>query len=209
MGIKFTGIHCWANIDDGLLGNEHSWIPEVRAGGSGPHFVGVVFAEPKNIAGFRISRKGAGSCCDDSISGSYAVQYTLASDADHETPDSSWTNLGTFSRSTYGFEYFSFCREIRAAAVRIVVTDSRGEGVFLCIDELEIYEAAGPTSSLSSASASSFSGQNVAARGLGSVPFGSSSKDSHCSSSAGGTGIKFTGIHCWANINDGLLGNEQ
>merc|ERR1712203_533469 len=149
MGIKFTGIHCWANIDDGLLGNEHSWIPEVRPGESGPQFVGVVFAEPKNIAGFSISRKGAGSCCNDSIAGSYTVQYTLASDAGHETPDSSWTNLGTFSRSTYGFEFFSFCREIRAAAVRIVVTDSRGEGVFLCIDELEIYEAAGPTSSLS------------------------------------------------------------
>merc|ERR1719401_2206278 len=45
-------------------------------------------------------------------------------------------------------------------------------------------QPAGPTcSSLSSASASSFSGQNVAARDLGSVPFGSSSKDSHCSSS--------------------------
>merc|ERR1712050_305832 len=134
-GIKFTGIHCWANINDGHLGNSHSWIP----GGSGPHFVGVVFAEQKNIAGLRISRKGAGTCCDDRIAGSYTVQYTLASGADHETPDSSWTNLGTFSRSTHGFEYFSFCREIRAAALRIVVTDRNA-----CIDELELYEEPTP-----------------------------------------------------------------
>merc|ERR1711972_74863 len=135
-GIKLTGIHCWANINDGHLGNSHSWIP----GGSGPHFVGVVFAEQKNIAGFRISRKGAGTCCNDRIGGSYTVQYTLASDADHETPNSSWTNLGTFSRSTLGFEYFSFCREIRAAAIRIVVSRSDS-----CIDELEIYEGSATT----------------------------------------------------------------
>merc|ERR1712217_105383 len=155
-GITDTGIHCWANINDGLLGNAHSWVAAHYQ--NGPHFVGVAFAEPKDIAGFRISRNGDGSCCDDRIDGSYTVQYTLASDADEKTPDSSWTSLGTFSRSTIGFEYFSFCREIRAAAVRIVVT-SFPDLTAPCIDELEIYEAAAPTcSSLSSASASSFSG---------------------------------------------------
>merc|ERR1712176_913136 len=34
-----NGIHCWQNINDGKLGNSHSWIP-----GAANAFVGVVFA---------------------------------------------------------------------------------------------------------------------------------------------------------------------
>lgn len=124
-----SGIHCWKNINDGKLGNSHSWIP-----GGAPYFVGVRFGGSHLIEGFRVSRKGSGSCCNDRISGTLRMEYTTIANADHETAAAAWLSLGECTRKVYGFEYFKFSEPVHATAVRIV-TDHSSD----CIDELEVY----------------------------------------------------------------------
>ncbi|CAK0901714.1 unnamed protein product, partial [Prorocentrum cordatum] len=128
-GSAGSGIHCYQNINDGRLGNGHSWIPGVAGG-----FVGVRFPRESQIMGFRVSRRGEGSCCDDRIGGTYEVQYTAELGANQLTPDSAWSSAGAFSRKTYGFEYFKFTLPVTATAFRLVLSDGDG-----CIDEWELY----------------------------------------------------------------------
>lgn len=123
-----TGVHCWSNINDGRLGNSYSWIPGVSNA-----FVGIKFKSKVTIEGFRVSRKGAGVCCDDRIGGSYEFQYTTSSSGGLSTPDSAWVSTGTFTRDTYGFMYFKFSTPIAATAVRLKVSDANA-----AIDELAV-----------------------------------------------------------------------
>jgi len=125
-----SGIHCWDNVFDGLLGNSYSWIPGVGNG-----FVGVRLPSVATIDGFRVSRKGSGSCCNDRIGGTYEIQYTL-DEADHTT--SSWTSTGTFTRGSYGFLYYKFSSPVTARSFRLIASSSGA-----CIDEWELYGSAG------------------------------------------------------------------
>jgi len=127
-----TGIHCFQNVFDGVLGNSNSWIPNAANG-----FVGVRLLQPTQVYGFRVSRKAPGaSCCDDRIGGTYDVQYTNEPGANHDTPDEKWVSGPgqTFTRSSYGFLYFKFAQPVSASAFRMVVSDRDA-----CIDEWEIY----------------------------------------------------------------------
>jgi len=126
-----TGIHCWQNINDGKLGNSHSWIP-----GAANAFVGVVFANSVEIQGIRVSRKGAGDCCNDRIGGTYVVEYTNEMSAGLATTQ--WIPAGSFTRNDFGFLFFKFSSAITATAIRITVSDAGA-----CIDELEAYSATG------------------------------------------------------------------
>jgi len=125
-----SGIHCWDNVFDGLLGNSYSWIPGTSNG-----FVGVRLPSVGTVDGFRVSRTGVGGCCSDRIGGTYEVQYTL-DEADHTT--TSWTSAGSFTRGSYGFLYFKFSTPVTARSLRLIASDSGA-----CIDEWELYGTAG------------------------------------------------------------------
>jgi len=124
-----AGIHCWRNINDGVLGNSNSWIPGVGAAN-----VGVRFSSVKTIVGIRVSR---GTYYNDRLGGTYQVSYSNIATATYNTPDAHWCSAGSFTRSQNGFYYFRFSQPISASAIRIVV--SSGDA---CIDELEVYQAA-------------------------------------------------------------------
>merc|ERR1712125_104016 len=111
-----SGIHCWQNINDGKLGNSHSWIP-----GTANAFAGVTFAKSVEIKGLRVSRKGEGSCCNDRISGTYTVEFT--NEVDGGLTTSAWLQAGSFTRTEFGFLFFKFSTTIKATALRIRVSD--------------------------------------------------------------------------------------
>jgi len=128
-----SGIHCWKNINDGRLGNSHSWIPGVKNA-----FVGIKFKQATHIKGFRVSRKDAGqpgSCCDDRIGGTYEFQYSTSRTAGFSSPASAWKSAGTFARNTFSFVNFKFSRPLLVNAVRLKVSDAGA-----AIDELEVYD---------------------------------------------------------------------
>jgi len=191
-----SGIHCWQNINDGKLGNSHSWIP-----GTANAFAGVTFAKSVEIEGLRVSRKGEGSCCNDRISGTYTVEFT--NEVDGGLTTSAWLQAGSFTRTEFGFLFFKFSTTIKATALRIRVSDGSA-----CIDELEVYSGPTPVT-LNSCSQADLPAYNVAAQSAGAIPFGSSSLPGYCSDTGAGQGLApSSGIHCWQNINDGKLGNS-
>jgi hypothetical protein len=81
--------HSIAALNDGLLGNAHSWIA-----GSYASFVGLNFgATPVRIGRVAWSRDETGVLFDR-WRGTYTLQFTTTSNPSASTPDSAWITLG-------------------------------------------------------------------------------------------------------------------
>jgi len=98
--------HRAINLNDGLYGNNRSWIPNFIAGDPAP-FAGLTFAVGVDVSSIAWSRDNgntiaddcAGTCKDRCV-GVYTLQYTFAlgpdaTTAETEDPTTGWATIGT------------------------------------------------------------------------------------------------------------------
>ena len=145
----FSPTHRIDNLNDGLYGNENSWIGHDAAFGEAngnPNFAGV------NLGGeFLINEIAFGRDSDgvvsfaDRAAGVYILQYTDVENPDATTSDLDWITLGTatlsptdpqrFLRHSYTFD------DVLATGVRILTQNGEGQ---IAIDEIEVFGTAVP-----------------------------------------------------------------
>jgi hypothetical protein len=154
LGIPF---HRFLNVNDGLYGNAHSWIPDFIAGDAAP-FVGINFGGRRSVSSLAWGRDNgdvAGDCCGGTLTdralGVYVVQVTTAPnpgpstpEACGPTPDSGWVTVGTIdfkdnhpaffnSHLRHRFDLTQGGAPIMATGVRIKVPNANS-----AIDEIEV-----------------------------------------------------------------------
>ena len=157
LGVAF---HVAANLNDGLYGNSHSWIPNFVGGDPSP-FAGLNFGgliTISNIAWSRDNGDAVDNCCGgtatDRALGLYTIQITTADNPDAstaETEDAStgWETIGTIEyrradppdfnpHLRHRFELLAGGSAIGATGLRIKVPNSSSD-----IDEIEVNTAAG------------------------------------------------------------------
>ncbi len=154
LGIPF---HRYINLNDGLYGNSHSWIPNFVAGDSAP-FAGINLGGRRSISSIAWSRDNgdeAGDCCGGTLTdralGTYVIQITTApnpgpntQEACGPTPDSGWITVGTInfkanhptffnSHLRHRFDLTQGGAPITATGIRIKVPNANS-----AIDEIEV-----------------------------------------------------------------------
>ncbi len=144
--IEGYSAHSIAHLNDGLYGNDHSWIgvsvsPTLEKG-----FAGIDFNALCEIDGIAFGRDNTGNFFER-FAGEYTLQYTLASNPDETTPDSEWIDIGTITYTGPGGDNFSnpavrheFSFDpVLATGIRLVVPYVQNTGAGTCLDELEVY----------------------------------------------------------------------
>lgn len=135
--------HAISHLNDGLYGNDHSWVA-----GSAGSFAGVAFNAPRTISSIAFGRDNGGETIQftDRFAGLYLLQITHAPNPDAATPDDQWTTVAyAFSgqlvpdatgylRHRYDFDPIN-----DVTGVRILVS---ADGAPVAIDELEAYSPA-------------------------------------------------------------------
>jgi len=152
------GVHFIPNVNDGLYGNAHSWIPDFSANPDPAPFIGINFGRRlllRNIAWGRDNGDVAGDCCGGTLTdrslGLYVLQVTTVAnpgvatpDACGPNPDSGWVTVGTINYKANDVTYFSsYLRHrfdltqggapIPATGIRIKVPNNQSD-----IDEIEV-----------------------------------------------------------------------
>ena len=129
--------HTIPHLNDGLYGNDFSWI-----GNSLNSFAGVTFTAPIDIDRVAFGRDNT-PFYSDRAAGYYLVQYSVIPGANETTPDAGWTDIGPLyldpldPNRALRHEY-SFDAVAGATALRIV-TPGDGIASGAAIDELEVY----------------------------------------------------------------------
>ena len=84
------GVHFIANVNDGLYGNTHSWIPDFAAHPDPAPFIGIRFGHKidlRSLAWGRDNGDVAGDCCGGTLTdralGLYTIQVTTAVEPGH------------------------------------------------------------------------------------------------------------------------------
>ena len=219
----FIPTHDIPNLNDGIFGNSNSWI----GNSAGTHCGINLGAEPMTIASVAFGRDNLGTFSDRHL-GLYTLQYTQVADPDEFTsatgdPATGWADIGTLDygsgvvatvyqqpslRHRYNFD------AVDATGFRIV-TAANGT----CIDEIELYAAAGeiqdppPVVDLISEAGfditydgndGDFFNQDPPPGGAVAPPNLARGGTAFGSSEFGGGGI-----HLIANVNDGFYGNSN
>lgn len=137
-GGSFPAHDSIANLNDGLYGNENSWIGETAGS-----FAGVALGASASIDRIAFGRDNTGTF-GDRAGGAYVLQYTTAASPNAGTPDGSWLTIGNIWLDGDGLasadrHEYSFA-PVTATGVRLLVG---GVGVASgrAIDELEVYAA--------------------------------------------------------------------
>jgi hypothetical protein len=137
-------IHQIDHLNDGLYGNDNSWVAA-----SDESFAGIAFDEAYTIGALAFGRDNIGSF-SDRYGGVYMFQYTRLADPNANTPDSAWITFGavdpSFSESLR--HLYEFAPIDGVTGIRILVDDSSlgpGYGNYIGIDELEVYAVPEPT----------------------------------------------------------------
>jgi hypothetical protein len=86
------GFHIVDNVNDGLYGNSNSWI---AGSADDPPFLGVNLGRMVDITSVAWGRDNLNQFSDRSP-GVYTLQVTTADNPSTDTPDTSWTTVGTF-----------------------------------------------------------------------------------------------------------------
>jgi hypothetical protein len=154
LGIPF---HRAVNLNDGLYGNSHSWIPNFIAGDAAP-FAGISFGRRRLVSAIAWSRDNgdvAGDCCGGTLTdralGVYVLQVTTAPNPGAATPeacgpnpDSGWVTVGTINfKANHPTQFNSHLRHrfdvtqggapIAATGIRIKAPNDNS-----AIDEIEV-----------------------------------------------------------------------
>lgn len=142
---SFAPTHTIANLNDGLYGNQDSWI-----GNSLNSFAGVKLGQASIINSVAWGRDNGGEATafTDRTLGDYILQYTTVSNPNELTPDSDWTTISVINygaadplspstRHLWGFD------PVLATGVRLFAPGN-GLGDGAAIDELEVFGTALP-----------------------------------------------------------------
>lgn len=127
--------HSVEHLNDGIYGNENSWVA-----GSNQSFVGLAFPQPITFDSIAFGRDNTGAHADR-FSGIYTFQYTTSPTPDASTPDSDWISFGVVyldslypDASGHLRHRYEFAPIAGATGLRILV-----DGAGISIDELEVY----------------------------------------------------------------------
>jgi len=196
------GIHLIANLNDGVYGNNDSWIGNGATGTSGP-FAGVSFAGSNQVNRIAFSRDNSPFYTDRTL-GTYTLQYRNdGSTAD----DAGWSTIGSI---TYGGaetppafnagvrHEFAF-NPVNATAMRLIVPGTGISAAGTAIDEIEIYtgSAAAPSPLVLAQTGGAYGANNVALQTKSAIAFAQDA-----------IGCCFA-IHNIPNLNDGSYGNND
>ena len=135
-GVVYPAHDSFGNINDGLYGNDASWI-----GDSESSFVGLNFNGSQTVNRLAFGRDNTGTFGDRSA-GTYTLQYTTAAAPNAATPDGSWITIGSVYYDHNGLDSadrheYSFA-PVTATGLRMFVSGN-GEASGLDIDEFEVY----------------------------------------------------------------------
>jgi hypothetical protein len=123
--------HTIPHLNDGLVGNNFSWI-----GGSANTFCGIGFSSAREIGRIAFGRDNTGTYSDRTF-GIYLVQYTTTANPNGTTSDGAWTTIGTIlvdgSIPSPSLRHVYEFAPVNATGIRLRTPDGA------CIDELEIY----------------------------------------------------------------------
>ena len=144
--ISGHAIHTVDHVNDGIYGNENSWVA-----GSNDTFVGIAFSQPTSFNALAFGRDNTG-IYNDRFSGIYTFQYTTIANPDASTPNSNWISFGVaYLDSTYPDKtgclrhLYGFSQITDATGIRILIN-----GAGIGIDEVEVYTVPEPTVCVSS-----------------------------------------------------------
>jgi hypothetical protein len=229
------GVHFIPNVNDGLYGNAHSWIPDFAAHPDAAPFIGINFGQRihlRNIAWGRDNGDNVEGKFTDRTLGVYVLQYTTVTNPGVATPEAcgitpevGWVTLGVFNYKGNDATYFnSHLRHrfavaqgggpISATAIRIKVPNNQ-----IDIDEIEVN--ANVALEAKALSISSAPGVSVRWDGndghFNNPAVGAAPPDNRALANHGTTpftssdlgpslGIPF---HRAVNLNDGLYGNAN
>lgn len=225
------GVHFIPNVNDGLYGNAHSWIPDFAANPDPKPFIGLNFGKQillRNIAWGRDNGDVAGDCCGgtlvDRALGVYTLQITTVPNPGAATPEScgdkasgGWVTIGTVNyKAEFAGMFTSYLRHrfdlarnggpIAATGIRLFVPNNQSD-----IDELEVNSMEAVISITNTADVQLvWDGNNgeffsVAA---GAPPPDNIALASNGSIPIGSSELTYEGArHFITNINDGLYGN--
>jgi hypothetical protein len=153
------GVHFIANVNDGLYGNGHSWIPDFLANPDPNPYIGLNFGRTVMIENIAWSRDNGdttelacGGTCTDRVLGLYTLQITAVPTPGtdtQETDDSAtgWATLATveYRRADapdfnphlrHRFDVSAGGSPIEATGLRIKVPNNQSD-----IDEIEVNTA--------------------------------------------------------------------
>lgn len=154
-----VGIHLINNVNDGLYGNNHSWISKFSAPADANPFIGLNFGEKIEIKNIGWSRDNGDNadCCGGQLSdralGVYTLQVTRAANPGKDTAETGdsatgWATLGAIHYKSAGTPFRPHLRHlynvaqgdspILATGLRIKVSDPG-----IAIDEIEVNVNAG------------------------------------------------------------------
>ena len=130
------------NLNDGLYGNDNSWI-----GDTAGSFAGIAFGAAAMIDRIAFGRDNTGTF-GDRAGGAYVLQYTTAPGPDASTPDGSWLTIGNIWVDGDGLtsadrKEYSFA-PVTATGVRLLV-GGVGTASGRAIDEFEVYAVPEPS----------------------------------------------------------------
>lgn len=161
--------HQIAHLNDGLYGNEHSWIA-----GSMDSFAGIAFDRPYDIDSIAFGRDNGGEQTQytDRYLGQYVLQYTRATNPGVWTPEGEWITIGEFSylsTDTTGYlrHLYTFDRINGVTGIRIRTIASITP---ICIDEIEVGAVPEPATFLLGSLALGFLGILACRRRVGAAP---------------------------------------
>jgi hypothetical protein len=127
--------HAVEHLNDGIYGNDHSWVAD-----SDQSFVGLAFPQATSFDSIAIGRDNTSKHVDR-FSGIYTFQYTTSPNPNASTPDSDWISFGVVYLDAFDPDAngrlrhrYEFAPVTGATGLRILV-DGAGVG----IDELEVY----------------------------------------------------------------------
>jgi hypothetical protein len=227
------GVHFIRNVNDGLYGNAHSWIPDFAANPDPNPSIGISFGKQillRNIAWGRDNGDVAGDCCGGTLTdralGVYTLQVTTVANPGVATPEvcganakAGWVTIGTFNyKADFPGFFTSYLRHrfslsqngvpIAATGIRIFVPNNQSD-----IDEIEVnaLDAAITITNMPGVQIA-WDGNNgeFYSADSGAAPPDNIALAGNGSIPIGSSELAYLGTrHFIADINDGLYGNEN
>ncbi|MBN1344598.1 MAG: PEP-CTERM sorting domain-containing protein [Phycisphaerae bacterium] len=137
-------IHQIAHLNDGLYGNDNSWVAA-----SAQSFVGVDLGGGFLIDGIAWGRDNLGDYADRCF-GAYTVQITTVDSPNASTSDADWLTIGSIAYdaatpdATPSLRHFYEFGSVYATGVRLLTDSSAAGGSSIAIDEIEVYTVPEP-----------------------------------------------------------------